>query len=379
MKIAHITPFFFPAICGIGQSVREIGKLQVALGHEVHVYTSNTDKYKTIEIEESEIDGIRIHREKVWLRLSEFVYFWPSVFFKILNSDFDVVHTHGFGHLHCLLASIAAKLTRKKIVHTTHCPWGAFRTSFFGKILEFLNYNFLSRIVLKLSYRIIAITPWENSYIKRYGGKKDKIVNIPNGVAEEMFVEITENDFRNKHSIDNEKLIILFFGRFNYTKAPDVFVQVAKLLEHKQNKVHFVMCGSDEGMKKDIIKQIKDFPNFTILDPVYNQTEKIKMYQASDIYLLPSRKEGLPLTLFEAMACGLGIVATKVNGIPYEVEEGKNALLADSGDISTLLENTLLLLENPQLLAKMSQNNRDKAKDYTWQIVTKKIMQTYEL
>ena len=66
------------------------------------------------------------------------------------------------------------------------------------------------------------------------------------------------------------------------------------------------------------------------------------MYQAADVYVLPSYREGLPLTLFEAMASGLPIVASPVNGVPFEMSEPENGFFSNFGDLKSLEENIFI-------------------------------------
>ena len=102
------------------------------------------------------------------------------------------------------------------------------------------------------------------------------------------------------------------------------------------------------------------------------------MYQAADVYVLPSYREGLPLTLFEAMASGLPIVASPVNGIPYEMKSEENGFFANYGDVEALEKNILKVLDNPKLAKQISKNNFKKSKDYAWDIIYKRYMKEYE-
>ena len=102
------------------------------------------------------------------------------------------------------------------------------------------------------------------------------------------------------------------------------------------------------------------------------------MYQAADVYCLPSYREGLPLTIFEAMASGLPIVTTPVNGIPYEVTSEVNGYLFKHGDKKKMKEYILKILDNPKLAKKFSENNRKKVKDYTWDQIAEETLNLYK-
>ena len=107
--------------------------------------------------------------------------------------------------------------------------------------------------------------------------------------------------------------------------------------------------------------------------------EKIaEMYQAADVYVLPSYREGLPLTLFEAMASGLPIVASPVNGIPYEMKDPENGFLVRYGDIENLEKSIIELIDNKELSRTISKNNIDKAKKYNWDIIAKRTIGLYK-
>lgn len=375
MKIAYVCPFYAPAIGGVKQVVEELAERYIKEGHEVHVFTSDWDKEKRIKKKEEIINGVKVHRCWHIFRVANFATVWPSLLPKLLKEDFDIIHSHLFAHAHFILASIAAKITNIPHIHTTHCPWSDAHRSFIGKIYMFVSYNIFSRIALKFANKIIAITPWEINFIKKYGGRDNQIEVIPNGMDMLFFKKVKKNNFKKKHGI--KKKLILFFGRYNQTKSPDHFVLMAKeILKHRKD-VDFIMIGPDEGEFKKVKEMAKGEKKIQILGPLRGKDKIVEMYQAADVYVLSSYREGLPLTLFEAMASGLPIVATPVNGVPYEIKNNENGFLIKWNNIKKLSEAVEKILDNKKLAEKFRKNNLKKAKNYSWDIIAGKIMNIY--
>ncbi len=378
MKIAHIAVYYKPTIGGVTKVIEELAKRQVAAGYEVHVYCSDWDKEKRIKKKEEIIDGVHVHRIKHWCRVSNFEVLFPGLFSKLFIKavEFDVIHSHVFGHLHFFLASLVAKHNGTRHIHTTHCPWTDANRGFVGKVGVAVSYNIFSRLGFKLTDKIIAITPWEIKYIKKYGGNEKKIIVIPNGMGKEFFKKIEDNDFKERHNIKGK--MVLFFGRLNVTKSPDNFVKIAKLILKERNDTTFVILGPDEGMRDKVKELIGDEKRILLLPETRDKTEVLKMYQSADIYVLPSFREGLPLTLFEAMASGLPIIATPVNGIPYEMKDGLNGFLVKHGDNEYFANRIQRLLDDNILRKRISKTNIKKAKDYDWDLIFKRTMEVYK-
>lgn len=375
MKIAHVCNFYEPAIGGVKQVVYELSKRQVKEGHEVHIFTSDWDKTKRIKVLEEEVEGVKIHRFKHWFRAGNFGVVWPTFFNKIINEEFDIIHTHLFGHFHFFLGSIASRISGAKHIHTTHCPWSDAYRSIPGRFFKFLSYNIFSKIALKMTDRIIAITPWEISFIKRFSYPEEKIEVIPNGMGKEFIERIKNNNFKKRNNISNE--IILFLGRLSETKRPDNFVKIAEKILEKRKDLTFVIRGPDEGLLHKVEEMVRGNKNIKLLPPATTKKEVIETYQSAKIYVLPSYREGLPLTMFEAMACGLPVVASNVNGVPYELKEGVNGYILDRSNIKGFAEKINYLLENKEVYSKISQNNINKAKKYDWDKINKTTMSLY--
>src|SRR3989344_2171520 len=320
MKIAFICPYYDPAIDGPKQVIKELATRLIKDNHEVHVYTSDSDKYKRIKKKEEIVDKVHVHRCYSWFKIANFVNFFPGVFTKLLK----------------------------------------------------LTYSTLSKFAVNLSDKIIAITPWELQFFKKYGVHKP--IMVPNGVDNIFFEKIKNNSFKKKLKIKGK--LVLFFGRLNITKGPDKFILAAKEILKKRKDVYFVLVGPDEGMKNKLIKMI-NHKNILLLNPIYDRKKIAEMYQASNVYVIPSFREGLPLTLFEAMASGLPIIASPVNGIPYEMDE-KNGIFVNYGDIQGLKEAILKILHNPKLARKYALNNKKKALKYKWDAIYQKTLKLYK-
>lgn len=375
MKIAHVSSEYYPTIGGVGQVAAELARRQVRAGHEVHVFTSDWDKIKRIKTKEEIIDGVHVHRLTHIARIGNFSTIWPSLFLELLKNKFDIIHSHCFGHLHVVISSFAAKLRQTPHVHTTHCPWTSAHRSTAGRMGVLLSYNTLSRLALKMTNKIIAITPWEINFIKKFGGTDKNIIVIPNGMSNNFFSKSRKNDFKDKHNISGK--LVLFFGRLNVTKGPDKFVEIAKSILKKRKDVFFVIRGPDEGMRAEVKRMIGDEKRIILLTETRDRDEIVKMYQAADIFVIPSYREGLPLTLFEAMASGLPVVASPVNGIAYEIKEPENGFLVKYGNNQGFEDKISSLLDNASLRKKISENNIKKSKDYSWDIISDRTLKIY--
>jgi len=375
MKIAHVCPYYEPAICGVKQVVKEIALRQIREGNEVHIYTSDWDKTKRIEQLEEIIEGIHVHRSRHWFKIGAFATFWPQVFFKLFFKRYNVIHTHVFGHPHFVLAALVAFLKNEKHIHTTHCPWTDSNRSRLIQFCLYISYNFFSRIAIISAKNIIAITPWEVKYIQKYGGDKKKIIIIPNGVDKKFFLYPTSNYFEEKYGIKGR--VILNIGRLNITKGPDKFIEIAKIVLKEKNDVNFIWIGPDEGMKQKIVEMSKDEPRIKILEAIRDRDEINKIYHSTYIYLLTSFREGLPLTLMEALASGLPIVSTPVNGIPYEIKNNINGYLINYGENEKFKEKILYLLNNQEKRDKIANDNKEYAKKYNWDKIFNDTMKLY--
>lgn len=377
MRIAYTQAYYLPVVDGPGQVIHEIATRLAKKGHDVHVYCSDSDKYGRIKKKEEVIEGVHIHRCFNWFTIANFATFWPSMIPKIMKSDYDIIHSHVSGHSYVLFSAIVSRLKKIPHIHTTHCCWTSGFRSLPGRIATWAVYKTLLPWMFRWTDKIVAITPWELEEIQKHGGKKEKITVIPNGMAGIFFKQVKKNRFRQRHGIPEDAKVVLFFGRLNPTKGTDKLAQAGKEILATRKDIHFVFVGPDEGMKQKVSEIIAGEKNMHLLEPIRERENVAEMYQAADLYCLPSYREGLPLTLFEAMASGLPIVASPVNGVPYEMKDPENGLFVQYGDIEGLKKAILKILGEKKLWQKMSRANKERAKQYDWDIIAERYMAVY--
>ncbi len=376
MKIAHINMFYLPTFGGVEQVMYELAKRQVGEGYEVHVYCCDSDKNKRIKEKYEVIEGVHVHRLPYWFRLSLNTFVWPSLLWK-LEGDFDIVHSHVSGHDYILFAGILSWIKGFKHIHTTHCPWtdSSFRPFVLRPFL-FFNELFMNKFSFRFVDKIIAITPWEMNKLKKYANEI-KLGIIPNGTDRILYKKLRKNSFKKENKI-KEKYVVLFFGRLNPTKGPEMLAEAGMNIFKKRKDIAFVWVGPDEGSAYNVRELIKDYPNMYYLGPIRGKNKIAEMYQASDIYVLPSYREGLPLTLFEAMASGLPIIASPVNGVPFEMNEPQNGFFVEYGDIKNMEKKILKLINDGSLRERISKKNYKKSFDFDWDIISKKYLEEYK-
>jgi len=379
MKIAFVTPFFFPVVGGVEQVVYELSKRLIKEGHEVHVFTSDCGRKeysegKTCRLKEKEltIEGIKVHRGYHLFHVSDRGTIWLN-YNKLWKENFDIIHSHVTGHFCCFMASLIAKIRNIKHIHTTHSPWTDKHRPFLARLAVSLAGLTWGRLTLKLSNKIISITPWEFKQLRKWGAKQKNIIYLPNGMDKIFFKEITTNNFKSKFKYP----IVLFLGRLHITKGPEKLILAAKEILKERN-LDFIFVGPDEGMLQEMEKLKENNKRIHILGAIKGKDKLAEIYQSAEVYVLPSYREGLPLTLFEAYASGLPVVASPVNGIPYEMEDNVNGFFVNYGDIKNLKEKILKVIDDKELSKKFSITNKEKAKKFTWDNILRKTKEVYK-
>lgn len=206
-------------------------------------------------------------------------------------------------------------------------PAGALRI--FGRALTLKKiYNLVvGRSLVKNATACIAITQAETKDFFDYGVDARKIHIIPNGIDPDDFSEeiLPDDlaDFRNQHGLGNQP-IILFMGRLNLIKGPDIlleaFIQISKAFP----KHHLVFVGPDNGL----CQSLKKAAGTAHLDArvhflgYLSGREKVCAYRMADLLVIPSRLEAMSIVVLEAGICGTPVLATDRCGLDDLAAEG---------------------------------------------------------
>tara|TARA_Y100000310_G_C20697731_1_gene826945 strand:+ start:238 stop:1377 length:1140 start_codon:yes stop_codon:yes gene_type:complete len=376
MRIAFVSTYYHPTFGGVEKVIQELAERYAKQGHQVEVFCSDSDKYKRIKKKKEVINGVTVYRSRHWLQLGLNSNVSPGTVWRLIWNRYDVLHSHVSQHDYVFFAGLVAWLKGRPHVHTTHCPWTDKFRPWFLKAPLFVAENFLNYLSFFLCTKIIAITPWEIPILKRWTDE-NKIKVIPNGMDQVLFKKVKKKGvFKKKFGIKGK--LVLFFGRLHPTKAPHVLAEVAKEIVKERKDVSFAFVGPDEGEMGRVKEIVDGVSKIYVTGSIRGKDKIAEMYQDSYMYVLPSYREGLPLTLFEAMASNLPIVATPVNGVPYEVDEGVNGFLVPYGDRKALKDRIVLLLDDAKLAKMIGATNRKKVEKFTWDDIAKETMVLYE-
>lgn len=188
---------------------------------------------------------------------------------------------------------------------------------------------------------------------------RHKIKVIHNGIHFNHFRDNhTSLTFKEKWHIPQNRIVIGTVARMAPQKGLSVLVKAAKSLVNNYN-VHFLLVGDgplrEELEEKTRLASISSYFTFTGMI-----NDIARAYAAMDIFVLPSITEGLPLTILEAMAFSLPVVATFVGGVPEVIEDGVCGFLVPPGNHGELCAKIACLVEQPGLRDGFGRRGRQR-------------------
>lgn len=284
------------------------------------------------------------------------------------ESKIDVVQTHLM--YANILGSVAAHLADLPVIstlHSTHVRSG-FRSKLLKRLEDFCLHRFATRI-LAVGDMVAS------AHQGRYEGRAVDV--IPNGIPEIRAVSASDRD-RLRHELGgNGQPIIITVGRFSTAKGYHDMIEAFKLLQQKNLKSKLLMVGS--GSTQDSIRsQIEelDLEHSVILAGDRNDVPQL--LASSDVFASSSHREGLPLSVLEAMMAGLPVVATAVGDIPNVVTRDTGVIVPPHRPemLAAALEE---LLTNPVKRQEMGKAAKDRAQqEYSVDVWMKRHVKLYE-
>jgi glycosyltransferase involved in cell wall biosynthesis len=199
-------------------------------------------------------------------------------------------------------------------------------------------------------------------YINSAGWNSEKLKLLKSGVDTSVLNPVRKNDsIRKKLNISDDELLVGFSGRLSEEKGPDIFVEIAKLSSNI--KLHFVMTGGGP-LEKLIIQKTKELDSkvkFHFVGLVDHVHDYISSY---DLLVLPSRADGRPLVVLEALALGVPVIASKVGALPELISDGENGFLVESLDAKAFIDLIDNIASENDLLNAMKVKARAYAEKY---------------
>lgn len=297
-------------------------------------------------------------------------YSIPKEVMKLVESlKPDLIHIHGTYPPYSIIPLIA---NNYPIVITLHGIVSV--ESNFSIKSKFLLHNriygLLEKQAISKASRLIAVSPSIVEYCLKMGINPSKVDLIPNGIA------LDEYEFENKNQTFPS---LLYIGRLIKIKGIDILIRALPIIKmsYPQMKLYIAGTGGQSNKIKSLVKKMDLTENVVFLGNIFG-IEKKSLVSSVDVFVLPSRYDACPIVLLEAMESSKPIVASRVGGIPYLVNDGETGLLFEVGDVNQLANNVLDLLNNEALKLKMGKAGRERANLFSWNNIADQTIKTYK-
>jgi glycosyltransferase involved in cell wall biosynthesis len=332
-RVCIITTFFYPAPGGVEKQLERFTAWMVSQGVPVMVVTRLFDK-KLPKYEL--VNGVEVYRVPVSdnkaLSMLQFLGNGLRLLIQHRNK-YNIINSHQI-YSPTTLGWIASRLFGYPLVVSTHLAGSE------GDVGRTLRRGWLGRMRLNIlrdtAAAFIPISQAVGQELIDYGVDPKKVHALGNGIDTSIYKPIDDaakRQLRQKLGLPVDVPLVFFGGRLVEIKGVDVLLEA---FQQVPAPAHLVIAGTgplEEQFKAHAGQHLPGRVTF-----VGQQQNMHEYLQASDAWTLPSRGEGLPLALVEALAVALPVIVTPVGGMPELVQDGVTGMHVPVNDIRALAE-----------------------------------------
>jgi glycosyltransferase involved in cell wall biosynthesis len=229
-----------------------------------------------------------------------------------------------------------------------------------GNLPTKLKGNFIADFYFNNSFKIIAPSKYLGSIFEE---KFTNVICIPN------FIPVVNYPYLHRNAASPN---LIWVRSFHETYNPLLVLKTVDLLKDEYPNIHVTMIGPDkDGSQSKFIHEM----NRLKLSRYFNLTGKLEkkswidLSKNSSIFINSTNFDNHPVSIIEAMALGFPIISTNVGGVPYLIQDGMNGLLFEKDNKIEFAKKIKLILNNPDLCSRLSENARNTALKYDWNVI----------
>ena len=259
----------------------------------------------------------------------------------------DIVHTHNFlSHVH---AAPAARLAGIPVLHTKH-----------GKAVTSFAWSKRFRRFLYQLADAIAVVSKETgeSFLAKSGVNRSKIAVVYNGIDTSRFAGLDRAGARRDLGLDGNLFIFGAISRLDPVKDHPTLLRAFRRAAGRCSRCMLVIVG--DGPERGAIERMIGELGLGGAVRLEGFTKDVPRYLASfDCFVQPSTEEGLSLTILEAAAAGVPVIASSVGGTPEIIENGITGTLVPAGDVDAIAHALESFIENPAPFREMARRAQE--------------------
>ncbi|WP_177208968.1 glycosyltransferase family 4 protein [Bizionia echini] len=285
--------------------------------------------------------------------------------FLLVNKKIEIIHFHsasnGSFYRKSILFIIAKFIFSKKCVFQIH---GGHFYAFFKKRKWIGAY--VSFVFSKLDGIIFLVKEQRSQFIEELSLNNTYLIN--------NIIDFREYEAQK----ENTTIKLLFLGKI--TPAKGIFDLVDSVKENKDyllGKIQIIVGGSGDDIKlKDLIKT-NGLENIILFRGWLKGSSKVNAYKESDIIILPSYTEAMPMSILEGMSYSMPVIATPVGSIPEFVQNNQNGILIQIKNKKAILEAIDYYIKNSDKIIDHGKKSYEISKNYFPDIFMQKISNIY--
>lgn len=394
MNIVHVTHRAWPVIGGSERYVQEVARRQVIDGHGVTIVATDADELSALwdraggRVERGvpgEYQGVRILRlparclpgggvtfallrRLTWLAsqvsvraalaLGRRCPWVPSLSNVLGDEPADLFFAWNLG-LEGLTGAVADEAQRRRV------PWLAVPLLHLGRPRFYTMRHQLA--LLRGANRIFTQTDRERRFLMERGLDGGRVHTVSPGIDLDEANRAEGFRFRRKHGIDGP--VVLTLGALARDKGTVHLLRAAQAVWEEGRALTLVLIGPVEKGVQEALAELPEAHSGKWLHlGQVSEEEKWDALDAADVLALPSRTESYGIVFLEAWARGKPVIGARAGGVEEVVEDGREGILVEFGDVPALGEALRKLLENPELAGEIGRRGREKVHaKYAWE------------
>jgi glycosyltransferase EpsD len=339
-------------------------------GWEIHVAASGNielpyvDQKFSIDIQRSPLDLRNLRAYKAIKNLT-------------IQNRYEIIHCHTpMGGVLTRLASRATRKSGTKVIYTAH----GFHFCKGSSFMKWLIFYPIEKLLSRLTDSLITINHEDYLLAKRHHFKADFIDHVHGvGVNTDIYKQVDDHSkmkLREEYGYSSEDFIMFYAAEFNANKNQKLIIEALAKIKSQAPNVKVLFAG-----KGPLLKDCQELANQLgvgkMIEFLGFREDILSLLNISNMAIASSRREGLPVNIMEAMACGLPILATVNRGHNELIRNGKNGYLVASDNVALFSEKMLEMYQSKRDCQVMGKVSLELVKRYSLSKVRLEMIKIY--